>query len=94
MKVIDENLHKIHSNVLHNSVDHILKSQVVTDENIFGCHPYIDSSWERKVNEKSKYNIWVGLYDILPKNINIPNFYEFKYNLDLTDSNVVGFTKM
>ena len=34
MKVIDENLHKIHSNVLHNSVDHILKSQVVTDENI------------------------------------------------------------
>ena len=91
MKVIDENLHKIHSNVLHNSVDHILKSQVVTDA-YFGWHPYIDSSWERKVNEKSKYNIWVGLYDILPKNINIPNFYEFKYNLDLSDSNVVGFT--
>ena len=31
MKVIDDNLEKIHSNVLHNSVDHILKSQVGTD---------------------------------------------------------------
>ena len=91
MKVIDDNLDKIHSNVLHSSVDHILKSQVGTDA-YFGWHPYMDSSWERKVNEFSKHNIWVGVYDILTENTNIPNFYEFKHNLELTDSNGLGFT--
>ena len=90
MKVIDENLDKIHSNVLHNSVDHILKSEIVTDA-YFGWHPFINSQWEQKVNKNSKYNIWVGVYDILTKNVNIPNFYEFKNNLDLSDSNNVGF---
>ena len=90
MKVIEENLHKIHSNVLHNSVDHIIKSQVGTDA-YFGWHPFINSQWEQKVNKSSKYNIWVGVYDILTKNVNIPNFYEFKNNLDLSDSNNIGF---
>ena len=90
MKVIEENLDKVHSNVLHNSVDHILKSQIVTDA-YFGWHPFINSEWENKVNEHSKYNIWVGVYDILTKNVNIPNFYEFKNNLDLSDSNNIGF---
>ncbi len=32
MKVIEENKHKIHSNILHNSVDHIIKSQVGTTQ--------------------------------------------------------------
>jgi len=91
MKVIHDNLDKIHSNVLHNSVDHILKSQVGTDA-YFGWHPYMDSSWERKVNKFSKHNIWVGVYDILTENKNIPNFYEFKHNLELTDSTGLGFT--
>jgi hypothetical protein len=90
MKVIEENLDKIHSNVLHNSVDHIIKSQVGTDA-YFGWHPFINSQWEQKVNKSSKYNIWVGVYDILTKNVNIPNFYEFKNNLDLSDSNNIGF---
>jgi len=90
MKVIDENLDKIHSNVLHNSVDHVLKSQVGTDA-YFGWHPYMDSSWEEKINKYSKHNIWVGVYDILIENRNIPNFYEFKYNLPLSDSSNIGF---
>jgi hypothetical protein len=90
MKVIDENLDKIHSNVLHNSVDHILKSQVGTDA-YFGWHPFIDSSWEQKVNIHSKHNIWIGVYDILTKNTNIPNFYEFKSNLPLSNSSNIGF---
>ena len=47
MKVMKNNIDKIHSNVLHNSVDHILKSQVGTDA-YFGWHPYIDSIWEKK----------------------------------------------
>ena len=91
MKVIEENLDKIHSNVLHNSVDHIIKSQVGTDA-YFGWHPYIDSSWEEKVNEHSTHNIWIGVYDILTENTNIPNFYEFKHNLPLSESNNLGFT--
>ena len=91
MKVIEENLDKIHSNVLHNSVDHIIKSQVGTDA-YFGWHPYIDSSWEERVNKHSTHNIWIGVYDILTENTNIPNFYEFKHNLPLSESNNLGFT--
>lgn len=90
MKIIEENKHKIHSNILHNSVDHILKSQVGTDASI-GWHPYLDSSWEIEINNISKHSIWVGLFDILIKNENIPNFYEFKHNLELSQSNNLGF---
>ena len=90
MKIIEENKHKIHSNILHNSVDHILKSQAGTDASI-GWHPYLDSSWEIEINNISKHSIWVGLFDILIKNKNIPNFYEFKHNLELSKSNNLGF---
>lgn len=91
MKVLDDNIHKIHSNVLHNSVDHIIKSEFVSD-NSFIQHPYMDSKWEQSINESAKHSIWVGLFKIPIKNINIPNFYKFKYNLDLSDSNKIGFT--
>lgn len=90
MKPIVDNKHKIHSNVLHNSVDHILKSQVFTDASL-GWHPYLSSEWEKEVNDWSNHTIWVGLYDILFENKNIPNFYEFKWNLPLSDSNTIGF---
>ena len=90
MKVIEENKHKIHSNILHNSVDHILKSQVFTDASL-GWHPYLDSSWEKKVNEWATHSIWVGLYDINIPNTQITNFYEFKYNKPLSESNKLGF---
>lgn len=91
MKVLEENINKIHSNVLHNSVDHIIKSQIGTDASL-AWHPYLDSSWEQKINENSIHNIWVGLFDILTPNINIPNFYEFKHNKRLSKSNLLGFT--
>ncbi len=90
MKPIVHNKHKIHSNVLHNSVDHILKSQILSDVPI-GWHPYLSSDWESDVIEYSKHNIWVGLYDILHKNVKIPNFYEFKLELPLSESNKIGF---
>ena len=89
-KPIMDNSDKIHSNVLHNSVDHILKSQMGSDV-MLSWHPYLDSSWEKQVNDWSKNSIWVGLYEILFKNDNIPNFYEFKQNLSLNDSNTLGF---
>ncbi len=90
MKPIVDNKYKIHSNVLHNSVDHILKSQILSDVPI-GWHPYLSSDWESDVIEYSKHNIWVGLYDILHKNVKIPNFYEFKLELPLSESNKIGF---
>ena len=90
MKPIVDNKDKIHSNILHNSVDHILKSQVLTDASL-GWHPYLSSEWEKEVNEWSKHTIWVGLYDILFQNKNIPNFYEFKWDLPLSESNTIGF---
>ncbi len=90
MKPIVDNKHKIHSNVLHNSVDHILKSQILSDVPI-GWHPYLSSEWESDVIEYSNHNIWVGLYDILHKNVKIPNFYEFKLELPLSESNKIGF---
>ena len=90
MKVLVDNQHKIHSNVLHNSVDHILKNAVGSDSS-FGHHPYIDSSWEVDVNKWAKKSIWIGLYDIKYENENIPNFYEFKHNLPLSYSNNLGF---
>lgn len=90
MKVLEENKHKIYSNVLHNSVDHILKSQVGTDASL-GWHPYLDSSWEKQINEWAKHSIWIGLYDILIPNKRITNFYEFKHNKPLSESNKLGF---
>ena len=90
MKAIVENKDKIHSNVLHNSVDHILKSQVGTDAGI-GWHPWVDSVWEQKINKWAKHSLWVGLFDILIPNKKLPNFYEFKHNLSLSESNKLGF---
>ena len=78
-------------NILHNSVDHIIKSQFGTDAS-FVQHPYMDSKWEKSINDVSKHSIWVGLYNLLIENKNIPNFYEFKHNLELSDSNKIGFT--
>ena len=90
MKPIIDNKHKIHSNVLHNSVDHILKTQIGSDLPI-AWHPWVSTEWEHEVTEWSNHNVWVGLYDILYKNTNIPNFYEFKWNLPLSKSTKLGF---
>ena len=90
MRVLVENKKKIYSNVLHNSVRHILEPGVMSDTPI-SDHPYHDSKWERDVVGYSKHNIWIGLYDILYENTNIPNFYEFKHNIPLSSSNKIGF---
>jgi len=90
MRCIEDNKDKIHSNVLHNSVDHVLKSQTFTDASL-GWHPFIDSSWEQQVSDWAKTNIWIGLYKIPYDNINIKNFYEFKHNKPLSKSTKLGF---
>ena len=57
MKAIVDNKEKIHSNILHNSVDHILKSQIGTDASEIGLtvsnsshdsYLQISGSWPRK----------------------------------------------
>lgn len=90
MKPIVQNKEKIHSNVLHNSIDHIVKSALVADVP-FIHHPFMSSDWERDVNDWSEHTLWVGLYEILYKNTNIPNFYEFKHNLELSHHDKLGF---
>jgi hypothetical protein len=90
VRPIVENKDKIHSNVLHNSIDHIVKNQVGTDASI-GWAPYLSSDWEQEVVEWATHNIWIGLYYIKYPNINIPNFYEFKHHKPLSDSTNVGF---
>ena len=90
IRVIEENKHKIYSNVIHNSLDHILLGTHGTDVPLH-VHPFSDSQWEQSINEYAKHSIWVGLYDIKYKNKNIPNFYEFKHNIPLINSNKVGF---
>lgn len=90
VKPILDNKDKIHSNVLHNSVNHILNSQIGTDAN-FGWHPYLDSSWEKDVMSWADYNIWIGLYNFGRETVDIPNFYEFKHNNELSNSNNLGF---
>lgn len=90
MKPIVDNKDKIHSNILHNSVDKVLTSQILSDVPV-GWHPWMSSEWEQQVTNWSKNNIWVGLYDIQYKNLEIPNFYEFRSNLPLSESNKIGF---
>ena len=90
MKCIIDNKDKIHSNILHNSVDHILKSTMGTDSRVVHA-PYMDSTWEKEVVEYSKHNIWVGLFDIPISDKTITNHYEFKRNWELSESNTIGF---
>lgn len=90
MKPIVDNKDKIHSNILHNSVDKVLTSQILSDVPV-GWHPWMSSEWEQQVTNWSKNNIWVGLYDIQYKNLEIPNFYEFQSNKPLSESNNIGF---
>jgi hypothetical protein len=91
VKSIIINKDKIYSNVLHNSVDHIIKSGLGSDSP-FVYHPYISSEWEQDVVEWSKHNIWIGLYNIRYKDvIKIPNFYEFQYNKPLSENIKIGF---
>lgn len=90
MKCIVDNKDKIHSNVMHNSVDHIIKAQIGGDSK-FNWHPYLDSKWESDVNDWAKHSIWVGLFDILYDAERIPNFYEFKQLMHLSQSTKLGF---
>jgi hypothetical protein len=90
MKVLVDNKKKILFKCFTQFSRPYLKNALGSDSS-FGHHPYIDSTWEVDVNKWAKKSIWIGLYDIKYENENIPNFYEFKHNKPLSQSNKLGF---
>ena len=58
-------------------------------------HTYCEQGWEDLVCENTKHPFWIELQK---KNLkhpteHLPNFYEFKHNLDVVDSNIIGFAE-
>ena len=48
-------------------------------------------NFQNTLIKDSEMSIWIGLDNEKDFNLNIPNVYEFKYNLSANSSNVVGF---
>ncbi len=92
-KYIVDNLNKIHSNFIHVSVQDVMKATMVLGLDK-SYHTYCEESWEDKLCEVAKHPIWIGVGEKKLKHPieHIPNFYEFKNNLDVSDSNTIGFT--
>ena len=91
-KYLLDNLHKIHSNAVHVSVKDILKASMFLDLDK-SYHTYCEQRREDLVCENTKHPFWIGVTE---KNLkhpteHLPNFYEFKHNLDVVDSNMIGF---
>jgi len=91
-KYIIDNIEKIHSNIVHVSIKDILKSTMVLNLDK-SYHTYCEESWEDTLSEKAKHSVWIGVTEKKLKhpNTHIPNFYEFKHNLDVNDSNQIGY---
>jgi len=93
-KIIDEVKDKIYSNIVHVSTELSLNSGKILNLNpMRHFAAYVD--WEYQVNSWAKTPVWVGI-DKTPmhnkfKFKNIPNFYEFEHNKELSDSDVIGF---
>jgi hypothetical protein len=93
-KILEEVKDKIYSNVVHVSTQESLYAGLRLNLDPLK-HYAASEDWEQKVNNWAKHKIWIGinktpLHDKFDM-IDIPNFYEFKYNKELVDSDVVGF---
>ena len=91
----EDNKDKIDSVGIHCSVKDIMKAQHVLGLDK-GFHFYMEPRWENDIKSYAKNPFWIGIND--PKwnvkhdhLLTIPNFYEFKHNKDVVDSNQVGF---
>ena len=88
------NLDRVYSYVMHNSIDISLKAGLFSEAP--GMQHYgADSEWETNIIKSVKKRIWIGLFKT-PKHrdydfIDIPNYYEFQHNLELSDNIRVGF---
>ena len=94
-KYILDNKDKIHSTAVHCNVNKSLNASTRLGLKN-SLHFYMDPSWEDEIVKLTKYPFWIGIDppDLENKHdhlLHIPNFYEFKHNLDATDSNKVGF---
>ena len=94
-KYITDNKDKIHSTAVHCNVNKNLKANVKLGLE-HSRHFYMDPRWEDEIVKLSKYPFWIGIDSPDLENhhdhlLHIPNFYEFKHNLDVTDNNKVGF---
>ena len=86
---ITENKDKIHSVGIHCSVEKNVKAAMMLDlDKSFHFHMVPD--WEKQIIEYAKHPFWIGLSQWKDLE-HIPNFYEFKHNKDVVDSNKVGY---
>jgi hypothetical protein len=88
---IYNNLNNIDSIVFHNLTKISLINQLQKDNYL---HWYGDWGWENELINKIKNKIWIGLYNFPYETENvyqIPNFYKFKKNKELSTSTKIGF---
>tara|TARA_B100001094_G_scaffold277052_1_gene285627 strand:+ start:3475 stop:4482 length:1008 start_codon:yes stop_codon:yes gene_type:complete len=93
-KLISENREKIHSNIVHVSLDLSLHAGFVLDLPRL-MHFASSKEWESEVLKWAKHKVWIGVEDTpLHKKfdlINIPNCYEFQRNKDIVMNDTIGF---
>jgi len=93
-KILEEVKDKIYSNVVHVSTQESLYAGMRLNLDPLK-HYAASEDWEQKVNNWAKHKIWIGinktpLHDKFDM-IDIPNFYEFKNNRDITMNDTIGF---
>ena len=86
---IEENKDKIHSVGIHCSVENVMKSSMILNLDK-SFHFHMTPDWEKEIINYAKHPFWIGLSEWGDIE-HIPNFYEFKHNKDVVDSNRVGF---
>jgi hypothetical protein len=95
LELIEENKDKIHSYIIHNCLDKVVVETGISDLP-FGWTPYYSQKWESEILSYAKNKVWIGLYELKGEKfegaVNIPSYYEFTHNKELSNSNSIGFT--
>ena len=91
-KYILDNKDRIYSNGVHVCVMDCFRAPFILDVKT-SYHFHMVEHWEKDICEIAKHPFWIGVTD---KKLDvptewIPNYYEFKHNLDVNDSNEIGF---
>jgi hypothetical protein len=90
-RAVHQSLEKINSIIFHNLTKVSLIAQMHKDDYL---HWYGNLEYESELINKIKNKIWVGLYKFPyeTQNLhNIPNYYEFTQNRQLSESKIIGF---
>jgi len=94
-KYITDNKDRIYSTGIHVNVNDALNANTKLELQ-HSRHFFMDPSWEEDIVKYTKNPFWIGIEKPNLKSkhdhlLHIPNYYEFKHNLDVTDNNTVGF---